>query len=342
MSEENEIDDEEAFERLKRPSKNGLYGLVGLMEGDESTDVSNTEQPRTLDPKSTAIWNRNWIPDHWYGTHNVVHVLDGVQALRLLKFILITLLGIVGFFHLARFMDWEHDANYSLQDLLLYDFGNIILDIIVFFLIGRLYQKRGVDHLGWTGTMWMACIYTSCSYTFGFLQHSVSLYDMHCHWPLALWLYLAATLAISAFLIYQHVQYVRLHHTLTIKLVEILFAALIWLAPQMAHPNFHFHHWFAGWLVGMHMNADTWWSRAAMAWCWGQYINGVSTWGRDPQLTCAYAYYMSVDQYCPYMKCFQELVTIHGLNNETMNHTVYKALPEPDWRNCSAAGNYNP
>lgn len=40
------------------------------------------------------------------------------------------------------------------------------------------------------------------------------------------------------------------------------------MAPVMTSSYFHFHHWFAGWLIGMHANFDVWWSRAAMAYCW--------------------------------------------------------------------------
>jgi hypothetical protein len=52
---------------------------------------------------------------------------------------------------------------------------------------------------------------------------------------------------------------------------------------------------------------------------------------------------MSVDQYCPYMQCFQEQIAVlQPDTNTTVNQTVYMALPEPDWMNCSADGNYNP
>jgi len=324
-------DDEEAAAVEPTRKQQGPYELVGLKEDEEEDCIVAPD-----------LWHRNWIPDHWYSIYDV-EILDGVEAVRLLKFTAITVLAVVVMFHLARFMDWEHDANFSLQDMLLFDAGNMMLDVMVFFVVGRLYKHKGVDHLAWTLTTLMASIYTSCSYTFGFLQHSVSLYDMHCHWPWSLWFYFVAALLISTAIIALHVQYARQHKLVMRKLVELTLAASVWLVPQMSHPNFHFHHWFAGWLVGMQFNFDTWWSRMAMAWCWGQYINGVSTWGRDPQLTCAYAYYMSVDQYCPYMKCFQEQVTVHPpWTNVTYNQTVYKALSEPDWKNCSAEGNYNP
>jgi hypothetical protein len=332
-----------------RNSKRGPYSAV--VKDDDGDDFQDEEEddhdlipagPEPPIPKWVDLLHRNWIPEEAHGVRNV-DILDSVEALRLLKFTVLTALAMVFMFHWARFMDWEHDGSYSMQDMLLFDAGNMMLDIIVFFFLGRLYKQKGVDHLAWTLVTLMASIYTSWSYTFTFLQHSVSLYDMHCNWPLSLWFYLTAVLAIAAVLIVKHVQHAIQHEKLVVKLVELTLAACIWLLPQMSHPNFHFHHWFAGWLVGMHFNVDTWWSRAAMAWCWGQYINGLSTWGRDPQLTCAYAYYMSVDQYCPYMQCFQEQIAVlQPDTNTTVNQTVYMALPEPDWMNCSADGNYNP
>jgi hypothetical protein len=338
-------DDEEAIATVKNHSlsKKGPYALVGLNEVED--DNNNFTQDLVI-VESISKWievlHYNLIPEHWYGFRSV-ELLDSVEGLRLFKFTLVTVFAMVFMFYLARFMNWEHDSNYSLHDMLIFDAGNMMLDIIVFFLIGRLYKQRGVDHLAWTVMTLVASIYTSWSYTFNFLQHSVSLYDMHCSWPLTLWLYLLVVLSISALLIFKHIQYARQQERIVLKLLEIILAAVIWIMPQLSHPNFHFHHWFAGWMVGMHFNFDTWWSRAAMAWCWGQYINGISTWGRDPQLTCAYAYYLSIDQHCPYMKCFQEQITVHEANsNRTENQTVYMAFPEPDWRNCTADGNYNP
>ena len=91
---------------------------------------------------------------------------------------------------------------------------------------------------------------------------------------------------------------------------------------------------YAGWLIGMHCNFDVWWSRAAMAWCWDMYINGIAVYGRDPILTCEYAYFLSMDNHCPYMKCYTEAMQ-H--KNETGHSNVTEMIPV-DWRNCTAEG----
>ena len=125
---------------------------------------------------------------------------------------------------------------------------------------------------------------------------------------------------------------------LLIKIMEILLCIMFFVAPLAPSPYFHLHHWYAGWLLGMHCNFDVWWSRAAMAYCWGMYINGIAVYGRDPVLTCEYAYFLTVDQHCPYISCYLE--GIETISNVT-NQTVVKEMITPNWRNCSA-DSYHP
>ena len=85
----------------------------------------------------------------------------------------------------------------------------------------------------------------------------------------------------------------------------------------------------------MHCNVDVWWSRATMAWCWGQYINGIAVYGRDPTLTCAYAFFVSLsDGICSYLSCFVEHFSEQ--HNET-NHTGVPLIhiEPPDWWTCT-------
>ena len=228
--------------------------------------------------------------------------------------------------------DWERDMDYTLSDMLVFDGNGIVMDTAVFFVVGRLHQKRGVDHAAFVMIALSAATYTSWSYTFRFLQHSVTLYEMHCRWPWQLWVFLLLVLVLSVFVVERHATELYRQCRLGQKLTEMVLATLLFLAPQAWHPFFHFHHWLAGWFIGMHANLDTWWSAATMAWCWGQYLNGVAVYGRDPQLTCAYGYFVSVDQGCSYLDCYRHQVT-DAITNET--ETVYEAMPQPDWRNCS-------
>jgi hypothetical protein len=112
---------------------------------------------------------------------------------------------------------------------------------------------------------------------------------MHCKWPWQLWIFTILVIPLLASVAYLHFQYAWRKRLVVQKCVEVIFCNTFLLFPLVTSSYFHLHHWFAGFLVGMHLNYDVWWSRAAMAWCWGCYINGIAVYGRDPVLTCAYA-----------------------------------------------------
>ena len=116
------------------------------------------------------------------------------------------------------------------------------------------------------------------------------------------------------------------------KFIELILSVLFLLLPSASSPFMHLHHWFAGWLLGMHANFDVWWSRATLAWCWGLYINGIAVYGRDPLLTCGYTLFLSKQQGCPYLDCY-----LDGLSTPPSEDIPpVKEMKTPDWKNCSA------
>jgi hypothetical protein len=80
-----------------------------------------------------------------------------------------------------------------------------------------------------------------------------------------------------------------------------------------------------------------------MAFLWGAYINGIAVYDRDPVLTCEYAYFLTVDQRCPYANCFLETlannspIVAHD-TNYSMGVNVKPPMNPSDRRNCSAGG----
>jgi hypothetical protein len=231
--------------------------------------------------------------------------------------------------------------------------GNLIVgDMVMFFLVGRLYHEQaiGVDHLAWIVTALVANIYSSYINTFPFLQHSFTLYEMHCTWPWATWIFVLIITPMIGAVIIQHIQFSFQHGILISKLIEIMISAFLLLAPLLTSPYFHFHHWFAGLLLGMHCNFNTWWSRCAMAWCWGLYINGIAVYGRDPVLTCGYAYYVSTSQHCPFLSCYlyamahppTQAPVVFGETAAPNNEPIIEPMVKPDWKNCSATDAYKP
>jgi hypothetical protein len=285
------------------------------------------------EPRWQSCLSRTLLSDTCFAFRDL-KILDGVEAVRFWKFLCLTAFTIALVHFVVRWADMEHDNDYTLSDLVLYDGNGIIFDMVVYFTVARMFSKRGVDHLGWFLPALVGSLYPSWIMNFSFLRYSVSLYEIHCLWPASLWFYVVFVVTIVATLVCKHIQYAVRHCVFVVKLVEATMTVLLLLVPQISHPNFHFHHWFAGLLIGMHCNYDTWWSRMCCAYCWGLYINGIAVYGRDATLTCAYGFFVSVDSGCPFLQCF--LTEQAAASNET--HTSkqdYQPMEEPDWRNCS-------
>lgn len=313
------------------------------VEGDGHLPHSDLPPDSNHSPQSSysllrVILHHPLLPDNRYSIGSV-KLVDGPFAVKLLKFWILTVVGIGAMYHAIRKVGWEHDPNMKLSDLFLYEGSLIALDVTVFYVVGRLHQQRGVDHLAWIGTALMANLYSSGITNLPFLQHSLTLYEMHCRWPWQLWLFVGLLVPLVVALILWHVHHAVQHRVFVVKLFELIVTVAIFLVPPMTSNYFHFHHWFAGWLIGMHCNFDVWWSRAAMAWCWGLYLNGIAAYGRDPLLTCGYAYWLSTDLRCPYVQCYLE--ALQRPQNDTSPHPPVQPMIPPDWRNCSA-DSYHP
>jgi hypothetical protein len=313
-----DYDDEEVTTGRK-----STYRLVRLADDDSAVSLPDTE------PTWKDVLQRTIVSDEAFEIRGI-RILDGVQAVRFLKFVVVSFMGIILVHGFVAVMKWERDTDYTLSDMVLYDSSYIILDITSFYVVGRLFQKKGVDHLSFLLISFLGATYMAAEFKFKFLRYSVSLFEMHCLWPWKLWLFVAILIPLVAYIVIKHVQYAVERQLLVVKLVELTLTMLFCLVPVVSDPNFHFHHWYAGWLLGMHANFDTWWSRATMAWCWGMYMQGIGVWGRDPILTCAYSYYISTDENCPYMNCYMK-----PTDDNSTTPSGYQPLERPDWRNCS-------
>jgi len=225
----------------------------------------------------------------------------------------------------------DRDLKLTLWGLYVFESNLIVLDCFAFFCVGRLWRQRGVDHLAWILPMVVCNVYFASQQYVWWLQNSISLYAMHCVWPWQLWVFIVVIIIPTICLILLlHVKRAIDKNLLLIKLFEMILVLFFFLAAPMTHGSyFHFHHWFAGFFLGMHCNFNIWWSRVVMAYCWGMYINGIATYGRDPILTCEYAYFLSIDLDCPYTPS----------DNIT---TTVEEIMSVDWRNCSATTGYHP
>lgn len=229
-------------------------------------------------------------------------LVDGTEVVKFVKFVLLTLgsIALVRFIVVEDFPD--HDRYLRLWQIFFYEGDSILLDLCVFFVVGRMYQpqRTGVDSLEWVFFALVANVYFECQGYVPWMQHAVTLYEMHCVWPWQLWAFAGPVVLVSVGVALAHAIVANRRGIAWIKFGELLASVGVFLVPVVSSPYFHFHHWFAGWLFGMHANLhDRWWSRAAMAYCWGMYVNGIAVYGRDPLLTCDYARFLVEDQNCP-------------------------------------------
>jgi hypothetical protein len=267
-----------------------------------------------------------------------VQFLEGPFSVKLLKLLAFTWLGIVFVFHFVRWVDWEHDRQLELKDVWTYEGVVIAADVTVFYVIGRLYSAAGVDHLSFVFWCLAANLYSSWMTDFSFFRHSFTLYEMHCRWPWQLWLFVSLVTPLIVAIAVMHVWKCYKDGILVQKCAEMALCVIVFLLPYAPSPYFHLHHWYAGWLVGMHLNLNAWWSRAVQAWCWGCYINGIAVYGRDPVLTCGYALFMAQDQHCPFLTCYLEALA--DPEHRTQDNHTQAPMEPPDWRNCSSS--YHP
>lgn len=212
--------------------------------------------------------------------------------------------------------------------MVLFDGNHIALDLVVFFVVGRLYESSSVDSMGWIiPSLGSAIVLSLIASRANTLHHSITAYEIHCTWTWQFW----AVILCGAFpcivgLITLHLVHAAKQQVLLQKFLELLIAFLIFFAPYITSSFFHLHHWYYAWALGMHANAkDVWWSRLTMSTLFGVYLNGIAIFGRDPVMTCAVTLYQSQNQQCPYL----------GDENYTLD--ALSSLNEPNWHNCSAA-----
>jgi len=304
----------------------------GLALSKTTRDILDDDEPQ----------NSNWLyttllPDTGFSIrgHTIIEA-NGV-ATKLLKFILWTFVSIAVVHVVVAHLFDDRDKILKLAHIWRYESDLIVRDCLVFFVVGRMWepQKPGIDHAAWMLTAVLANVYFESQNFLWFLQHSVTLFQIHCIWPWELWVFALVLVVAATGLVAAHALKAWKDRLLVAKLTEVGLCVFFFMAPVVTSDYFHLHHWYAGWLMGMQFNYNTWWSRLSMAWCWGMYVNGIAVYGRDPVLTCEYAYFLTLDNRCPYISCYLE-----GLADA--NNTKVKEMVPVDWRNCSATDDFHP
>ena len=220
--------------------------------------------------------------------------------------------------------------------MILFDGNHIVLDVVVFFVVGRLYETPSVDSLSWIvpsigGAITLSLVASNSES----LHHSLTAYEMHCTWTWQFWaVLLLGALPTIAGLVVAHLVYAARQQSMLQKLLELVLGFSIFLLPYASTPFFHLHHWYYAWCLGMHANANNWWSRLTMSLMWGIYLNGIAIFGRDPIMTCAVTVYQAQNQQCLFL-----LNENCGLKDLAMSSSMIAS--SRDWSpNCSEPSNY--
>jgi len=237
----------------------------------------------------------------------LVTLLDA-SGLKLFKFFVVTIACLVAVHVYASIAGDKRDTTYDLQKMLVYDGKPIATDVMVFFLVGRLYESSNthIDTLSFVVPLLGTALLQSWGAThLQSLQHSITPYELKCEWTWQMYLLvMGGCLPLLGGLLVAHCREVYRRGAGLKNFVEFVATGVLFLLPYGVSDGrfFHLHHWYYAWFWGMHCNLHgNWWSELAMSILWGIYINGVAIFGRDPVLTCAQTLYQSQSQECEYL-----------------------------------------
>lgn len=217
---------------------------------DEENEEQETEAESIIILTEASLAHRilhtNLLPDAELWFTETPYLPEKCLLLKLLKFVGLTVAMIAGvhiFVRTNSAFSSDRDKKLQLWQIAVFEGNYIISDCIVFFMVGRLWKQRGVDHLAWMLSMLACNVYFECQHFFSWLRYSVTLYGMHCIWPWQLWAFVASILPLIAGLVILHIRKAWKEGIFVIKFLELSFFALLYLGPTITSPYFHFHHW---------------------------------------------------------------------------------------------------
>ena len=269
---------------------------------------------------------QNLLPDQFtfYGRTTPLY------AVKALKFLTVVLLWMYFTNAMVKKFDIEHDEDYNLKDFLRFDCHPILLDMFAFFVVGRLAYRRGVDCVCFLLPLTFGTWFLSWVTTFPDLQQSFTMYGLACEWTVVTFLTFGAVFFVLAIIGVLHVRTGWREGILFGRILELLFVTALIVTPVIQSPDFHIHHWYSAWLLGMHINYRQYWSFATMGFCIGVYINGIGVYGRDSILGCEEDAYRITNDGCGW---WNPGVEAQGAANMTP-WGRRRMQEDQDWHNC--------
>ena len=218
---------------------------------DQEVILSSSNDYHRLDDENDVVESNDSFPKLHRFLHttflrdyNYEESCEKAFSVKLLKFIFLTfsMIGTIHWLVKAKiFSDRDHSLKFL--DILVFEGNLIVSDCIVFFLVGRLWRQRGVDHLAWILPLLLCNVYFESQQFFSWLRHSVTLYEMHCIWPWQLWTFVAILIPSIVMLVLLHVLRAYQKRILVMKIKELGLCAIFFVLPFAGSSYFHFHHW---------------------------------------------------------------------------------------------------
>jgi hypothetical protein len=309
-----------------------------LAEEDTPQQADSDDADPTGGGSETTSWGsgklgralgRHALPDRGFE----VVPLNVVRFARLLG-VAALLLGLTRAVVVA--LDLEHDSTYGVDAFLRYDVNEVVLDLLFLFVAGGMHARPAADELGFAAIAACNAFLMSVLNEIPALQHSFSLFEMHCRWTFGTWAILGCFACVSGRVLLLHYRFLASQPALLRRaLVQLLAMFILFWGPHLTDGDFHIHHWFYSWFVACQCSFTPWWSRATQAWFLGGYLNGIAIYGRDPILVCEAAFYRAMpgNGNCKFLEVASSCV-LPGTNE-----TIHVVEPPVDWWACT--GDYH-
>ena len=217
---------------------------IGLDDEEDAFTKKAQHQQEEVDTSTFGFLHKTLLRDGGVSirSHPLV---EGSFTMKLLKFIFLTFLSITFVHLIVAHLEilGDRDRNLKLEYIWKYEGDLIVFDSVVFFLVGRLWKQKGVDHLAWILPLLLCNVYFESQQFFSWLRHSVTLYEMHCIWPWQLWTFVAILIPSIVMLVLLHVLRAYQKRILVMKIMELGLCAIFFVLPFAGSSYFHFHHW---------------------------------------------------------------------------------------------------
>ncbi len=254
---DNDNDDSDNVEQQRtgflKTFRKGQNQRRGLLLSKTTRDILDDDEAQA----SNWLY-RTLLPDTGLSIRGHTIIEASGAATKLLKFIFWTFVSIALVHVVVAHLFDDRDKLLKLAHIWRYESDLIVRDCLVFFVVGRMWEKPGIDHAAWMLTAFLANFYFESQNFVWFLQHSVTLFQMHCLWPWELWVFALVLVVAATGLVAAHALKAWRDRLLVAKLTEVGLCVLFFMAPVITSDYFHLHHWYAGWLMGMQFNYNTW------------------------------------------------------------------------------------